>query len=302
MPVNVIGLLNISIDKEEFEINRHIKLVSREYFENRNISMPTDIRFYKTFIVSTYDFGPSFDMSKVPGDERDALPTFLLWAFKLFITHYDIVNSEWFAGDSFESLKEYVKVSSQDPILSTGLLEDWVSAFKIDNMVHNVSMETVEHAANLYYRIVELYKVQEKSPEDINLHWLYAFTKFQDCCAQPNSRYSVLYITSALEFLLVNTSNESEFRAAYYASLVYTDDYEERTTCYNFLKWAYSVRQKLSEASVLDASLFIDKSSLPDNIYKLREILAGVLLKTLGMTNKELQEKINEMIFSCPAF
>jgi len=38
MSINVIGLLNTAIDEEEYVINEHLKLVSREFFEQQNIS------------------------------------------------------------------------------------------------------------------------------------------------------------------------------------------------------------------------------------------------------------------------
>ena len=302
MPVNVIGLLNVAIDKEEYVVNEHIRLISREFFERQNISMPSNIRFYKTFIVSTDDFGADFDGANVPEEKKGSIPTHFLWAMKLLISEYDIVNSEWFAGESYEQLKQFVVVSNQDSILSTYLSDDWITSFKIDNIVHNINEGTISDIIILYHRIIDLYKAQDKSPDDINLHWLYAYTKFQECCTCPSSKFSVLNITSALEFLLVNTSNESEYRAAYFAALIYSEQFEDRLMCFNFLKWAYSVRDKLSSSSPLDQKLFVDKSQLPENIYKLREILARVLLRTLGLTNREIQDKINGMIFNCPSF
>lgn len=302
MPLNVIGLLNISIDEEEYTINQYMKLVSREYFEKEGISMPPEIRFYKTFIVSTGDFGEKVNIAKIPNEKKDAVPTYYLWAIKLLITKFNVMNSEWFAGETYEKLKEFMPKPPQGASLLKGKSEEWTDLFRIDKIIHPLDQTILEEITTLYRRIVELYKNNDDAPENINLHWLYAFTKFQECCSQPSTRYSVIYITSALEFLLVNSSNESDFRAAYYTALIYSSDEEERQICFNFLKWAFSVREKLSSGAVLSLSSFIDKSEIPENIHKLVEILAGVLLKTLGLSNKDLQEKLNRMMFNCPEF
>ncbi len=303
MPVNVIGLLNIAIGEEEYVINDYLRLVSREYFEKEKISMPPDIRFYKTFIVSKSDFGENFTASNIPNHMKDGVPTYFLWAMKLYITRFNIVNSEWFAGETYETLKEIMAKTDYSVSVTAGAADDdWVRNFKIDEIVHELDQAILGEITELYKRIVDIYKNQDKSPEDTNLHWLYSFTKFQECCSHPYTRHSVTYITSAMEFLLVNSSNESDFRAAYYAALIYADEFEDRLTCFNFLKWAFSVREKLARGSVLDLKPFVDKSQIPENIHKLKEILAVVLLKTLGLTNRELQDQINGMIFHCPRF
>lgn len=300
MLLNVIGLLNISIEAEEYTVNEHVKLVSREYFEKQNISMPASIRFYKTFIVSTCDFGK--DITMAPVETRAYLPTYLLGAIKLDLYELEIENSSWFSGDSYGTLTEFIKISSTSAVNAAAVSASWIDAFKIEKIVHKIDEARLNSIVTLFRRITDLYTSEDQSLFDVNLHWLFAFTKFQECCVSPDSRSAIFYITSALEFLLVNTSNESDYRAALFASLIYSDEIKDRLTCYDFMKWAFSVRNKLTSADTPGEKLFVDKSELPENIAMLREILAKVLLKTLGLSPIELQEKLNNMIFSCPTF
>ena len=298
MPLHVIGLLNISIGKEEFVVNEYVKLISREYFEKQNISMPSNIRFYKTFIVSTFDFGKNIFQASV--ETRAFLPTHLLGAIKLYLYEFEIENSSWFSGKSFETLTEFVEISSASVVNTNSIYASWIDAFKIDRIVHDVDEPAISSIITFFNRIADLYTAPDQSVFDINLHWFYAFTKFQECCIHPDTRNAVYNITSALEFLLVNTSNESDYRSALFASLIYSDEIEERMVCYDFLKWAFSIRDRLSSLSPLEGKSFVDKSELPENISLLRKILAKVLLRTLGISPIALQEKLNKMIFSCP--
>ena len=298
MPLHVIGLLNISIDKEEFVVNEYVKLINRDFFEKNSISMPNNIRFYKTFIVSTCDFGK--DVSKAPVETRAFLPTYLLGAIKLNLHELEIENSSWFSGESFETLTEFIKISSVSAVTSAAISASWIDAFKIDRIVHDIDEATILNIITFFNRLANLYTVQDQSIFDINLHWFYAFTKFQECCVHPDTRSAVYNIASALEFLLVNTSNESDYRAALFASLIYSDKLEERMVCYDFMKWAFSIRDRLSALNTLDEKSFIDKSELPENISLLRKILAKVLLRTFGLSPIALQENLNKMIFSCP--
>jgi hypothetical protein len=298
MPLHVIGLLNISIGKEEFLVNEYVKIINREYFEKNNISMPNNIRFYKTFIVSTCDFGK--DISKAPVEMRAFLPTYLLGAIKINLYELEIENSSWFSGESFETLTEFVKISSISVITPATISASWIDAFKIDKIVHDIDETTILTIISFFNRLAALYTTQDQSIFDINLHWFYAFTKFQECCVHPDTRSAVYNITAALEFLLVNTSNESDYRAALFASLIYSDEVEERMVCYDFMKWAFSIRDRLSSLSLSSGKSFLDKSELPENISLLRKILAKVLLRTLGLSPIVLQEKLNNMIFSCP--
>ena len=302
MPINVIGLLNIEIDKDEYKINDAISLVSREYYEKNSISMPADIRFYKTFIVSSADINSEFNLDKISENMRERIPVFFLWVMNLVITDYEITHSDWFAGDSYEALKETIKISFKNVSMTNGNIHLWANAFKIDNNVNTLSEENISKIIYLYNRIIEAYKEQIKTPDNVNLHWLYAFAKFQECCKYPYSRQCVVHVTSALEFVLVNTSEETSFRAACFAALICGNNYEERMGIYAFLKWAFGTRERVSASISLAGRNLIEKSDLPENMVKLRMILAKVLMATLGLTNKELQDKVNEMIFNGPEF
>jgi len=302
MPVNVIGLLNIAIDRDEYKINEYLSLVSREYFEKNNISMPPDIRFYKTFIVSSADIKPDFNLDKISDNKREQVPAFFLWVMNMVVADFEITHSDWFMGDSYAALKETIKVSFKNISISKGVLEVWANTFKIDSNVNDLSEEVVLGIINVYNKVIEKYKEQIKTPDNINLHWLYAFAKFQECCKAPFSRQCVVYVTSALEFVLVNTSEETSFRAACFAALICSNDYEERIGIYEFLKWAFGTRERVSASISLAGRNLIDKSDLPENMLKLRLILAKVLMATIGLNNKEIQDKINEMIFKGPGF
>lgn len=302
MPVNVIGLLNIAINNEEYKINDYLSLVSREYFERLNISMPSDIRFYKTFIVSSAEIKPDFNIEKISDSKREQIPIFFLWVMNLAVTDFEIIHSDWFMGDSYSDLKEAIKVSIGNIPMTNRHIEIWANSFKIDHNINCLPDEDIVKMINLYHKIIDTYKEQIKTPDNVNLHWLYAFTKFQECCKTPFSRQCVVHVTSALEFILVNTSEESSYRAAFFAALVCEDHYEERTKTYEFLKWAFGTRERVSASMALAGKNLIDKSDLPENMLRLRVILAKVLAATLGLTNKEIQDRINEMIFNSPAF
>lgn len=302
MSFNVIGLLNIAIDKDEYIINQYLSLVSREYFEKNNVSMPSDIRFYKTFIVSTADINPSFNIDKISDSKREQIPVFFLWVMNMVMSEIDINHSDWFMGETYETLKETIKICFKNLSKANGVLPVWANTFKIDSNVNILSEEDIKKLIDVYNQVIEVYKEQIKTPDNINLHWLYAFTKFQECCKMPVSRQCIVHVTSALEFLLVNTSEESSFRAAFFAALICEKDYEERTEVYNFLKWAYGTRERVSAAISLSGRSLIDKSDLPENMLRLKAILAKVLMAALGLTNREIQERISQMMFNGPEF
>ncbi|MGE5329021.1 MAG: hypothetical protein ACM3KR_05920 [Deltaproteobacteria bacterium] len=300
MPINVIGLLNIAIDKDEYKINDYLSLVSREYFEKNDISMPPEIRFYKTFIVSMADIKPDYNIDKISDKNREQIPVFFLWIMQMALVDFEINYSDWFMGDSYTNLKEAIKVSFRNASMTNGHVQVWANTFKIDSNVNNLSEEEINNLIYLHHRVIEIYREQIKTPDNINLHWLYAFTKFQECCKAPFSRQCIVHVTSALEFVLVNTSEESSFRAACFSALICANDYQERVKLHEFLKWAFGTRERVS-ASFAGRNL-IDKSDLPENMLKLRLILAKILMSTIGLSNKEIHNKINEMIFNGPEF
>lgn len=300
MAINVIGLLNVSIPGQEFIINDRLKLISREYFEKNEISMPSEIRFYKTFIVSEGNFGDS--LSCIPDKEKDCVPVYFLWAIRLYITEFDIISSDWFIGDTYQDLKRFMTITTDKAEVPLVFSNNWVDNFKIDNITRNIDSVMLREIADLYTKLVDLYKVQNKQDENINLHWFYAFTKYQESYLQWDLSRLILEITSALEFLLVNTSNESEYRAGLYASLIYADKFKDRMDCYSYLKWAYTLRKKISEGNVLEQKILMDKEYFYENVRKLKNILAIILLKTMGLTNKQIEEKLNKIIFHCPQF
>ncbi|MGE5472719.1 MAG: hypothetical protein ACM3UU_00670 [Ignavibacteriales bacterium] len=302
MPVNVIGLLNIAIDKDEYAINEYLSLVNRDYIEKNNISMPADIRFYKTFIVSTADISPDFNLDKISDNKREQIPVFFLWVMSMVMLDFDITHSEWFMGDSYATLKETIKVCLNNISKTSGSIAIWANSFKIENNVNNLSEEDIARLIDIYNQVIQTYKEQIKTPDNVNLHWLYAFTKFQECCKSPASRQCVVHVTSALEFILVNTSEESSFRAAFFSALICEKEYEERMSIYEFLKWAFGTRERISAAISFSGRNLIDKSDLPENMLKLKSILAKVLVATLGLTNKEIQERINKMMFNVSEF
>jgi len=302
MPINVIGLLNIAIDKDEYKINDYLSLVSRDYFEKNDISMPPDIRFYKTFIVSSADINHDFNIDKITDNKREQIPVFFLWVMQMAEADFEILHSDWFMGGSYTDLKETIKVSFRNISMTNGHVQIWANAFKIENNVNNLSEEEINSLIELYNKVIDIYKEQIKTPDNINLHWLYAFSKFQECCKAPFSRQCIVHVTSALEFLLVNTSEESSFRAACFAALICENDADKRISIFEFLRWAFGTRERVSASMYLTGRNLIDKSDLPENMLKLRVILGKVIIATIGLTNKELQDRINEMIFNGPGF
>lgn len=301
MALGVIGLLNVFLESEEIVISDTMKLIRRDYFEKNNISMPADIRFYKTFIVSTADFEKEFNIDLITDEMRKRIPVFFLWVLKMQLTDFEIIHSDWFVGESYDNLKEMVKIYFERKETNNNLLNEWVNSFKIDNNAKLIPTDVINKAIESYEKILYLYDEQVTSPDNINLHWLYGFSKYQECCKYPTSKKCVAHVTSALEFLLVNTSDESNFRAACYSAIVAADTIEERLEYFKFLKWAYSIREKVCSYSI-EGINFIDKVDLPENLRELKNILAKVLLRTMDMSNKEIQEKIEQILFEGPNF
>ena len=295
MPLNVIGILNVNIGLDEYVINEHLKLVSRDFFEKNDISMSPDIRFYKTFIVGTYEFGT--DLNSISNESKAFFPIYLLWAMRLYLNEINLENSSWFSGESYENLKEYIKVSNGTPANIASLLQNWAD-FKIDNITKDIDLKALENIIIIFEKIQKLYISTEESAEQLNLHWMYALTKYNEVFSDIEPTAAVTSITSALEFLLVNTSNESDYRAALFAALLSCEKLEDRKFNFDLLRWTFNVRDKLSGSLVPD--LIMDKCQLPENLLKLKEILGKVLLFTIDLSPLELQEKLDNIILSAP--
>lgn len=170
--------------------------------------------------------------------------------------------------------------------------------------VIEIGEEDVTRIIHIHQLLIEHHKSQRELRQSLNYthtEWVFALNHYFQCCSSKSLEESIVHIITAFEALLVSGSEQVSYRVSINASLLFSDDPSVRKETYKLIKEMYGLRSKAVHGDLRAFIKAMRSAEIYEKYFKLKQVLATILLKTYGVETNELHEKLEEALFNCPS-
>lgn len=267
---------------------RNIELQDEEYKINDYITLKKSSKMPKETMIKIDDTIPIF--------ENNIILFYRALEFSMARIHIDA-----YADESDNVTFSIIKSLSSIMINYYSLN----SNEEIDKGTMKIDKDNISNLISIFKLIVEYNKEQkEKRQEKIYspTRWSYAYNQYVNACTNISIENSILNIITGLEALLVKGVGELTYKVSLYSSIIAADGIEERKKIRELIKWMYNTRSKVVHGEVAEVVKKLSSPDLYKKYYDLKELFSKIMVKTYKIDEKELFERLDDMIFNCPSF
>lgn len=233
-------------------------------------------------------------------------------------TKYQNTTQLFFRALQISLTKIHLKIKEVNKSDSTyGLLESftrpminyYIKEFDNNNIVSLDEISTIKITKEDVQSIIKNFEIiceySKRKNEDNNKNitrWDYAYNQYLNACASITIEVSIITMVTGMESLLVNGNGELTYKVSLNSSLITADSKEERKEIYKLVKNMYNLRSKVVHGEVKEVINKLSSENIYNDYFKLKDLFSKILIKTYNYDEKELFEKIDDMIFNCPKF
>ncbi|MGN7241053.1 hypothetical protein [Priestia megaterium] len=270
-------LENVGIDREEFIFNDFMKI---KQLTNKSSLLIADDKFAETY---------------------EASPLLIYRTFQLALSNMNIVikkdkeNKDEFIYNLFKE--------SGSPIMNYYASRDLNPTVSSGEII--LSKEDLERVKEINLLLVEYNSVNGNNK---NLgewkpnRWNYAYEQYLAACRAKTIDVGVLHLITGLESLLVKGEGLLKFKVSLYTSIILGNTIEERKSINKKINFMYNLRSKVVHGEIDSVVKITSKPDIFEKYFDLKDILAKLLVKTYGMEENYLFDKLDEILFEVPKF
>ncbi|MFW7190047.1 hypothetical protein [Lysinibacillus sp. BNK-21] len=263
----VCEIHKIKLDSESYKINQFIKLINMNNMECVKVEAIYEVPFESNI----YIFQKAIQLA-IPNVNMEFKKNEIMESFNTYLNNY--------YGDSGNG---YIEEDSSTVLIDSDRIEKIKTCFKI----------LIEYNRNT--------KEAREKDDWTGTRWGYALQTYSSACSATTVDLSILSLITGFESLLVKGEGSLSYKVALYASLLVSNEKEERRKVYNLIKKMYNFRSKIVHGEIGSIVKLSKKEDIYRDYFELRSILSKLLIKTYGIPEEVLFTKIEDMIFECPS-
>jgi len=238
---------------------------------------------------------------RLGGDTYEGSPLLIYRAFQLALSNINIIikrdkeNEDEFLYNYFKSsgseLMNYYASKDLETVTRSGesiLNKDDLERIKD---VHSIVVE--------YNRTHGDYKVRGNWKPT---RWSYANEQYLSACRAMTIDQGVLSLITGLESLLVKGEGLLKFKVSLYASIILEDTIEKRRLINKQVNFMYNLRSKIVHGEIENVVKITSKPEIFDRYFELKDILGRLLIKTYGIEETDLFNRLDEILYEVPKF
>lgn len=281
MDTNSVLYKNIELDTDSYGINEYITL------ENAKNSGGTFVRimFKEPTNGTTYESNP---------------PLF----HKALLLAFPTTNLSIFKDRNSKSstIYDYLYNFTSPLINYYGTKTDDIPIHKGEHIVINTHI--IEHIKKCQNIIIEHNKNANNNRGNgtwTATRWQYAYQNYMSSTSASSLDSSILNLITGLESLLVKGEGALSHKVSLNASLIYSEDKEERLKTFKLFKTMYNYRSKIVHGEIEQFAKLFAKPDVYQNFYNLRKIYASLLIKTFNVSEEKIFAELDNIIFESRA-
>lgn len=281
MENNSVLFKNIELDTNFYNINEYITLEnttsSGEKYVKVSIKEPTDSLMYESNILL---FHKALLL---------ALPTTNLSVFKDVTSKSDLL---------FDLLKDFTSPLINYYGTSTDEIPSSDGEYKVIDSLN------IEHIKKCHNIIIEYNKASNENRDKgtwTATRWQYSYQNYMSATNAVSLDTSILNLITGLESLLVKGEGALSHKVSLNASLIYSDNSEERRKTFKLLKTMYNYRSKIVHGEIEQFSKLFSKQDVYENYYNLRKVYTSLLIKTFNVSEETVFSELDNIIFESRA-
>lgn len=268
---------NISIDREEYNINDYISLRRNGEYTNIYIMESNEYEaspylFFHAIKIAV----PKVNLNLSYREKLSSETEFKYYLYKNDLTNYNKILINYYAKPNDSPIEGYEMITSQD-------IERLKEVF---NIVIEYNKRTAEK------------QKQEK--------WLFnrfdiAYNNYLNANSAISIEDSIMNLITVLESLLVDGIGELSFRVALNTSLIVENTIDKRQEVFKLIKYMYKIRSKAVHGELFSAAKKLRDLDY-NEYFKFKEIVARVLIKTFNKDEKDIFKALELMLYSSNEF
>lgn len=177
----------------------------------------------------------------------------------------------------------------------------------MDVKLPNITIDsnTIKKIKQVFELVVDNAKAQNQLREESKwspTRWQYAYNCYIECCTSSTVEMAIQFIMSGMEALLVQGDGSITYRVALNASIVVSNQYEERVELFKLIKNAYNIRSKATHGEISSLVKLLRKEKVYENLFQLKSVFSRLLIKSYGKGEEEFFDEIASILFNSPAF
>jgi len=272
-----IIIRNLTTHEKEFELTPYIKLKKMKYGHTLLVSQVEGESTYENNILIAY-YALQLGLPKVNlrvSVDKDCGSEHILDILKPFNT--PLIN--------------YYPVKDNEVIYDDSSME-----------INEEHIQNIKEAHKIISEHSSLSKEKRSQGKWSPSRWQFAHQQYTSACGAISVHDSILSIITGLEALLVKGEGQLTYKVSLYAALILGETSERRKEIFELVKSMYNLRSKVVHGEAETLVKLLSKGDIYQRYFELKSILSNLLIKTYEIEEKELFNRIDEMIFQAPNF
>lgn len=177
------------------------------------------------------------------------------------------------------------------------VLNSYSNVSYIPNKVYEISDFKMNYIKKWFQILVEYAESTKEHYDNLVSSWNVTLNEYNNAIGATSVEKAYIHLLSALESALVNCNCEVQYKVTLSASLIYSQDKEERQKVKEIIKKAYTIRNMVMTGDMKSMKVPYPPEELYEDYFKLKDIVSTILLKTYGLKKSEIIQRVEESIF-----